>query len=151
MNSIPVDIPVVIVGDDPGPLGRSVVVTREDPVFGGPVAALAAGVAKASTPIVALLAVDMPHGYEVATRLIPCLDERQVAVPIDSQGQWQQLISAYQADALRNALGRLVSIDGASVRSLLDHLDIALVVIDDELLIDIDTPDDLVSAEANIP
>lgn len=147
--AIPDGVPVIVVGDDPGTLPAGVRVVREEPSFGGPVAALAAGLAHAETPQVVMLAVDMPFGPALADRLIAALDGHEAAVPVDRAGHWQQLVSAYRADALRRALDALPTVDGASMRAMLGHLDLALVPIeDDRLLTDIDTPDDLARAEA---
>lgn len=148
VSQVPVGIPVVVVGDDPGTLPAHVRVVREEPAFGGPVAALAAGLAHARTEQVVMLAVDMPHGPAIADRLLAALADHEAAVPVDSDGHWQQLVSAYRADALRRALGELPSADGASMRAMLERLDVALIAIeDDRLLTDIDTPEDLARAE----
>ena len=146
--SIPSGIRVIVVGDDPGNL-PGVTFVREEPAFGGPVAALAAGIALTDTPAVLMIAVDMPFGARLASALLAVLDANEAAVPVDTDGHWQQLVSAYRCDALRRALARLPSVDGASMRELLGHLDVALVDIDDDgLLIDIDTPEDLARVRA---
>lgn len=147
--SVPSGIRVIVVGDDPGNLPTDVTCVREEPAFGGPVAALAAGIALTETPSALMLAVDMPHGAQLASTLLAGLDRNEAAVPVDTHGHWQQLVSAYRCDALRRALARLPSVDGASMRALLGHLDVAVVPIDDdELLIDIDTPEDLARMRA---
>lgn len=146
--SIPSGIRVIVVGDDPGNL-PGVTFVREEPAFGGPVAALAAGIALTDTPAVLMIAVDMPFAARLASALLAVLDANEAAVPVDTDGHWQQLVSAYRCDALRRALARLPSVDGASMRELLGHLDVALVDIDDDgLLIDIDTPEDLARVRA---
>ena len=149
LDRIPRGIPVIVVGDDPGSLPTGIRVVREEPAFGGPVAALAAGLAQAGTGDVVMLAVDMPFGPTIATPLLAALDDgHEAAVPVDSEGHWQQLVSAYRADALRRALTALPAVDGASMRAMLEHLDVALVPIDDDrLLTDIDTSEDLARAE----
>ena len=148
VTSIPSGIRVIVVGDDPGNL-PGVTCVREEPAFGGPVAALAAGIALTDTPAVLMIAVDMPFGARLASALLAVLDASDAAVPVDTDGHWQQLVSAYRCDALRRALARLPSVDGASMRELLGHLDVALVDIDDDgLLIDIDTPEDLARVRA---
>lgn len=84
---------VVVVGP-----GHDVV---EDPPGGGPVAAVAAGLARVTAPVVAVLAADLPFvTAEVVARLVASAP----AAAVDDDGRLQPLLAAYETAALRKAL-----------------------------------------------
>ncbi len=71
---------------------RPVTFTRESPVRGGPLAALAAGVAAlhGATPLVLVLAVDMPHvTAETVRRLVSAVGDEDGAWLVDGRGRRQ--------------------------------------------------------------
>ena len=68
LTALPADVPVVVVGPDPQ-VRRPITVTREDPPGGGPAAGIAAGLAAVSTPLVAVLAGDMPFAVPALLRM----------------------------------------------------------------------------------
>jgi molybdopterin-guanine dinucleotide biosynthesis protein A len=115
----------VVVGPPELPVPAEVVLTREDPPGGGPVAAAAAGLAALAPGLpaqVALLAADLPlldaHAVAVlraalADRL-PDEAPREVAVFVDAEGRRQSLCGVWRADALSAALDRLAARRGAS-------------------------------------
>ncbi len=110
--------PVVVVGGTDVPSGALSVV--EQPRYGGPVAALAAGLAVVSTEIVVVLAADLPF---VTPEAVHALREAVIAdgaVAVDDTGRWQSLLAAYRTCALRAALPEIV--DGARLRDVLDRL-----------------------------
>lgn len=135
-------------------------VVREVPPFGGPVAALAAGLA-AARPVgqhggdVLVLACDMPDAEAAVARLVAA----RVAAPdpdgvclVDASGRTQWLAAVYARDALRRAFDALTERDGdhetvhgAAMRRLAASLDLA-VVADDGTTHDIDTWHDLAEA-----
>lgn len=133
---------IVVVGDavawasgDRTPGGADVIVTREDPPFGGPVAALAAGLdvlshAAREADAVLVLAVDMPH---VAT-LVPLLldatrdalleaEGAEAVLASDADGIAQPLAAVYRAGPVRRALESLASEHGKTVGSTRPPLD----------------------------
>jgi len=102
--------PCILVGP-PGPVPPGVRVTREDPPGGGPVAAAAAGLAllDASTPVVALLAADLPLLTRAAVGgLLDRLDaDHDGACYVDAGGWRQILCGVWRFAPLRAALDRL--------------------------------------------
>ncbi|MER7418635.1 NTP transferase domain-containing protein [Micromonospora peucetia] len=108
--------PRILVGP-PGPVPAGVRVTREDPPGGGPVAAAAAGLAlvDAGTPVVALLAADLPLLTRVAVGgLLDRLDaDHDGACYVDDDGRRQMLCGVWWAAPLRAALGRLADGSGS--------------------------------------
>ncbi|MCK0116209.1 NTP transferase domain-containing protein [Isoptericola sp. S6320L] len=121
--------------DAVGQAGRSLVVTREDPPFGGPVAGLDAGLRAldrpGAPPWVLLLAVDVPG----AGAAVPALRSAVAGAP-DADGahlvradraQW--LVGLYRRTALTGAL-RAIDPHGAPVRRLVARL--RLVTVPDE-------------------
>ncbi|MEV0722179.1 NTP transferase domain-containing protein [Micromonospora purpureochromogenes] len=121
-----------------------VLVTRERPPGGGPVAATAAGLAllPPDTTTVALLAADLPLlTREAVGVLLRALHPEPDGAPprghvddgpdgvcfLDDRSRRQPLCGVWQAAALRDALARLVgrrggTPDGASMRELLAEL-----------------------------
>lgn len=131
------DADVRIVVGPPGPVPAGVRVAREDPPGGGPVAAVAAGLAllPSSVTVVAVLAGDLPL---LTGRAIGALRHRLAdADPpadgvcfVDDEGRRQSLCGVWRVSALRAALGRLAaarggSVAGASLRTLLAEVTVA--------------------------
>ncbi|MGY1916099.1 molybdenum cofactor guanylyltransferase [Blastococcus sp. SYSU DS0973] len=84
---------------------RDVVLTREDPPGGGPVAALRAGLVAVDADVVAVLAADLPfvtHGLvgELRRRL-----HRDGVLVVDDAGRDQLLLGVWRTAALRGAVG----------------------------------------------
>ena len=69
LSSIPEGVPVVVAGPE-RPTLRPVTFRLEWPLHGGPVAGIASGLEAVSTPVTALLAVDMPWAGELLEHLI---------------------------------------------------------------------------------
>jgi len=78
LDSLPGGWDVICVGHERPTTRAGVRWTREDPAGGGPVAALAAGLALVSAPTVVLLGGDMPFGGAAAARLAEDLVEGSV-------------------------------------------------------------------------
>nr|WP_281386602.1 NTP transferase domain-containing protein [Jiangella mangrovi] len=123
--------------------------TREDPPGGGPLAALAAGLAAldaldAGPDAVVVLAADLPKvSSALVGRLLAGLGEKADAVAVvDPQGWVQPLVAAYRAAPLRAALDAVGDPRDRPVRSLLGHLRVATIA-DADGAADIDTPGDL--------
>jgi molybdopterin-guanine dinucleotide biosynthesis protein A len=175
LGRLPVAVPTVVVSPDEdapvprasrppraGAAGASVVTfTCEEPTGGGPVAGLAAGLQHVRSSLVLLLAVDMPLGVHAALLALDGLRrsrqgtataEVTAVMPVDADGHRQPLAAAYRAEALRSALAEIEAAEGtvrgASVRSLVARLEVVeLPDLPGELLLDVDTPEDLVAAD----
>lgn len=159
--------PVVVVGPRM-PVAGNVAWVREDPPFGGPVAAIAAGLAHletiapeptttepttaepAPTAEVYVLAADLPNADEAVAllRRHPISPAEDGVCLSDASGRMQWLTGRYRVDALR-AAARALPDEGrdASARALLGGL--TLTAVDaGGLAADIDTWDDLERARA---
>lgn len=115
---------LVLVGPERPELSRAVTV-REEPPGGGPVPALAAGLAEVRAPWAAVLAADLPflrtaHVDELRRRAAG----RCGAILVDDDGRPQWLAGVWRVADLRGALGEY---DGASLRGLLGPLGPVLV------------------------
>jgi molybdopterin-guanine dinucleotide biosynthesis protein A len=123
--------------------------TREDPPGGGPVAALAAGLAVLAdaSPVTVVLAGDLPF---IGAAIRPLLDAATSAgvdgaLVADSNGHDQPLAAAYRRDALDRQLAALGSPAGVALRDLIRPMRLVRVASDDAL--DCDTWDDVRRAE----
>lgn len=115
--------PVIVVG--PPALARDgVTVVREHPPFGGPVAALVAGLDALPEPApdeTWLLACDLPRADRiVATLRTEPLADADGVILSDADGREQWLAGRYSTKALRAAVAALPDPAGASVRRMLD-------------------------------
>jgi molybdopterin-guanine dinucleotide biosynthesis protein A len=145
VGSLPDHITVVVVGPQ-RPSCRPVTLCREDPPFGGPVAALHAALAVVETPYVLVIAGDMPFAGRVLPALIRAWNSHDAVVPVDSRGRRQHLCCLAQVESLRAAMERLPSPQGASMTSVLELLDVQAVLLNDandHVLADFDTPEEL--------
>lgn len=141
----PPELAVSLPGPAAGAPGPGLVLTQEDPPFGGPVAGVAAGlraVPASSAPWVLLLAVDVPHAAEAVGFL-----ERAVSrEPVDGaylvrDGRPQWLVGLYRRAALDLVLGE-IQVDGAAMRRLVGGLRCTEVPDPAGWSDDIDTPAD---------
>jgi molybdopterin-guanine dinucleotide biosynthesis protein A len=99
------DAATTIVVGPSQPTRRAVRWTREVPPGGGPVAALAAGVAVVTAPIVAVLAADLPFVTRGAVRqLVNGLGAAAGVVAVDDDSRDQPLLACYRTVALAAAL-----------------------------------------------
>src|SRR4051794_1865790 len=111
--------PRVVVGP-PQPVPPGVVVIREDPPGGGPVAALRAGLAGVPTDVVAVLAGDLPF---LTAGLIRSLRERLTGdgvLVVDDTGQDQLLLGMWRTAVLRAAVADVTG--PTSMRKVLSPL-----------------------------
>jgi molybdopterin-guanine dinucleotide biosynthesis protein A len=131
---------VVVVGPVE-PTDRPVRWTREQPPGGGPVAALAAGLAEIDAVEIAVLATDLA-GVTAGTidRLRNARTE-DGAVLCDATGRNQWLIGVWRTERLRGALPAVPA--GVSLFSVLSSLDVVDVPELPGESVDIDTPADL--------
>ncbi|MCF8571762.1 NTP transferase domain-containing protein [Gordonia sp. HY002] len=144
--------PIIAVG--PASIQRpGVHVVREDPPFGGPVAAIAAALdALGDVNETWLLACDLPRAERIVARLTAEeIGPDDGVVLVDRSGHVQWLAGRYRTSALRRAVAALPAPAGASMRRLLDELRLRTVDDPDDAGIDIDTPEDLVAFETPDP
>lgn len=138
LSFIPKQVKIVIVGKD----------VFEEPPLGGPVAGIARGLQEIDTEFVAIAAVDMPYGSALFPKLFSSI-KSDAAMPIDKNGFKQPLCGIYRRDALLSAIEKLGNPHGQSMRALCELLAIDEVQVDARALIDIDTPQDLISAHSS--
>lgn len=125
--------PRIVVGP-PAVLPAGVLLTREEPPGGGPVAATAAGLQLIGpdAATVALLAADLPFITAAAVdALRTALNESTMhgACYLDTDGRGQMLCGVWRLAALRAAVDRVSAarrgvLTGVAMRTLLDGLDV---------------------------
>ncbi len=137
---------VIVVGPS-RPTVREVLWTREEPVGGGPAAALAAGLALIAAPVVVALAADLPFVTAATVDRLRQAAEPAGAVLVDPGGAPQWLLGAWPTDVLRAALEGDQA--GRSLRAALSPVGSALVSphSDQPEWFDCDEPADLRAAK----
>lgn len=119
--------PAVVVGPA-RPTLRPVRWIREEPAGGGPLAALAAGLAHVGDGPVLVLAADLPFlTTEALTVLVRAGAGHDGAVAVDAAGHQQDLLSCWSAARLRAALPD--QLDGGRLRAVTGALDGVRVVL----------------------
>jgi molybdenum cofactor guanylyltransferase len=143
LDQLPIDVPVIVVGPDPGNLPASVHIIREEPIGAGPAAAVAAALNGVGTEVLGLLATDMPFAVPVLADLLTYLHPDVDAVlAVDTSGRQQYLCAVYRVDALRTVMQGPMS--NMAMRDIVAGLRVHVVHVEGEdALLDIDTPDDL--------
>jgi len=151
LRDLPSDWPVVGVGRR-RPLDRPVRWTLEEPPGGGPVPAIAAGLAQVATPVVVVLAGDMPFAAPWAVRLA---DAAAAAASLadavaarDGDGRLNPLLCAYRTAPLRTVMP--LDPTNQPARQLLLALDHSTVRVPEEDAVDIDTPEALAAARRRV-
>lgn len=148
VGSLPEGWPVVVVG----PLrecGRLVTWTREEPPGGGPLAGVAAGVLRVHTPVVAVVAGDMPYAGPALVRLVAALrtapSQVEAAVATDDDGVANPLLAVYRTASVRRALPIPATNRPAKMLLAVPHIEVA---VSGPASRDVDTPADLHDLEA---
>lgn len=145
--TLPSEIDIIIVGPQLMSATREVTYTQENPLGGGPVAAIAAGLKLIDSEFVAIIATDMPFASAILAVLTENFPETDDAViPLDSVGIPQPLCALYRSDALVRALTELGSTQGQSMRNLVQNLSVKELRLEPavrRILLDVDTPSDL--------
>lgn len=118
---------------------------REDPPYSGPVAALAAGLARVTAPVVVVLAADLPF---VTVTAVEALVGQASAVAVDDDGRPQYLLAAYRTEELGDALPEQVT--GHALRHVVERIGPRQVRLAGRPppWWDCDTPDDLEQARS---
>lgn len=147
---VPDDVPVVLVGEPIEGLSSAVLVTREDPPGSGPLAGIGAGTAEVDTPLVGVIAADMPFALRVVGGAVARLSDAQDAVGavvrVDPDGFEQLLCAAYRTDALRAALAAVGPLAGRPVRAMRPGLSVMEWPVPADALADVDTEQELAAA-----
>jgi molybdopterin-guanine dinucleotide biosynthesis protein A len=153
---------VVVVGDGPVPAG--VLLTREEPAYGGPAAGVVAGVRAlraasgpedpsagmpVPAPVVLLLACDLPSAAAGVTLLMAAAEGDGELADVDGwslaepDGRLQWLFGLYRVSALERAAAGLGDPTDRSMGALLGGLRLRAVPAPASITTDIDTPEDL--------
>ena len=132
-----------------GEAGESVLppevrVVREEPPFGGPAAAVAAGLHELAddADAVLLLAGDQPFVAPALPLLLAALaaaEDHDGARAVDAGGRRQHLTCVIRRPALDRAIDAVGPLDGVSMRRLLEPLRMADVVVPPAATMDVDT------------
>lgn len=135
---------IVLVG--PGPAPDGVALAREDPPFGGPVAAVAAGFEAIPDHAAwtVLLACDLPAAEAGVARLLavePAPEEDGVCL-VDDGGRLQWLFGCYRTEALTRRLADRGEPPLTAMYRLLEPLRLLGLSADSAITDDIDTPAD---------
>jgi molybdopterin-guanine dinucleotide biosynthesis protein A len=143
---------IVVVGDGVSGLPPTVRVVRETPAFGGPAAALGAGVRELGLDgrqqeLVLVLACDMPSVGRAVGDLLAAASsdpDHDGVVAIDPTGHAQYLAAVYRLTALRSAVNRSrdVGIEGMSMRVLLAGLQLTELAVARGVTDDVDDWED---------
>ncbi|TRZ84495.1 MAG: molybdenum cofactor guanylyltransferase [Streptomycetaceae bacterium] len=153
ISSIPAGVPIVIVGPARDEFATTIRVVQEDSPGGGPVAGIAAGLPLIETEYVSILATDMPYSAALVPLLMLDLsDEVDGAIVIDQEGFQQPFSGVYRTSALKRVLEEIAPASGQSMRKLLNQLHVKHVKLsadETHLLVDIDTPEDLIKASVD--
>jgi molybdopterin-guanine dinucleotide biosynthesis protein A len=135
---------IVLVG--PGPAPEGVLLTREDPPFGGPVEAVAAGFAALPDHAAwtVLLACDLPGAEAGVARLLSA-DPEPVCDGIclvDGDGRLQWLLGCYRTEALAQRFSNRGDPPLTAMYRLLQPLRLLGLESDATITDDVDTPAD---------
>ena len=107
LASLPQSWTVIVVGA-PRPTTRRVEWAREDPAGGGPLAGVAAGVARVRTEVVAVAAGDMPYAGPALAELVAALRSQPpdvaAVVATDDGGVANPLLAAYRTASVAEAI-----------------------------------------------
>ena len=136
---------VVVVGP-PRPTAVPVQWTRESPVGGGPVPALAAGLSFGSSDFVVVLAADLPFLDPAAVRELLAAVESDAAVYTDADGKDQLLAAAFRRAPLTSAIAAIAELSGTRLAAVFEPLTVARVQDTRGVTADCDTWDAIAEA-----
>ena len=123
--------------------------TREQPIGGGPVAAISAAIPLVEHEFVGILSVDAPFAVSPLLEMYRVVEQDSIdeALVATDGNHESYLVSVYRRDALIRALSQLGKAENASMKSLLSHIEYGSVQFPRHQLIDVNTPEDLKRAE----
>jgi molybdopterin-guanine dinucleotide biosynthesis protein A len=142
----------IVVGPSRHGLGEPIFV-REQPPGSGPVAAIAAAIDQVQQPIVAVLAADVPFIRGQLDQLRVALatsPDKDAAVLVDTDGRLNYLGSMWRTTSLHRRVAELGDGAGLPMRALYQSANTTNIPDFDAHGADIDTPDDLATAEQRI-
>jgi molybdopterin-guanine dinucleotide biosynthesis protein A len=151
VEQVPPEVPLVVAGPQVTLDRSGVTFVQEEPPGGGPVAGLDAALAAVFTPIVVVLATDLPFAGRLPAELARSLrgspQDTHAVLAAGPDGRPQQLCAAYRADALRDAVVANGPAAGAAMHRVVERLrtsTIGALAVDDgaDATWDIDTPED---------
>lgn len=151
LASLPAHWPVICVGDQrrtARPVTRWV---REQPPGGGPVAAIAAALPVIGSPVLVLLAGDMPYAGGVAPLLVAELQRHpdvDAVAATDDTGRLQPLLAAVRTPALRSAVPHRPA--GVPLMRAFGLLRARPLRVGESAVLDVDTPGDLERARRRV-
>jgi molybdopterin-guanine dinucleotide biosynthesis protein A len=157
LAGVPAELPVVIAGPILGDVAGRVVFVREDPRGSGPLAAIGAGLAAVRTPLVGVIAADMPFALPILAEALTRLADAgsvgagggvDAIVPVDPTGRRQLLCAAYRTEALRAVLAALGPLVDLPVRALQPGLAVMEWPVSAAALADVDTREQLGAARS---
>ncbi|MEO5919923.1 MAG: NTP transferase domain-containing protein [Pseudolysinimonas sp.] len=121
--------------------------TEEKPRWGGPAAALGAGVRDlrhSRAELTVVIAADMPRVAGAVALLLDAIDDdHDGVIAVDSTGRRQHLLGVYRTSALRQAVAVAGSAN-AAMREVTGAMLLRELAIPDELCADVDTPIDAI-------
>ncbi len=149
LAGLPAGWPVVCVGPERS-TERAVTWTVEEPPGGGPVPAIAAGLAHVTTPVVVVLAGDMPFAGPWAVRLADAVAASlaEAMAARDGDDRLNPLLCAYRTSALRAAIP--LDPAGRPARQLLLSLEHGMLRVPTADAVDVDTPEALAAARRRV-
>ena len=136
---------MVVVGP-PRPTAIPVLWTRESPPGGGPVPALAAGLASGSSEFVVVLAADLPFLDPPAIGTLLAAVTTDAAVYTDTAGKDQLLAAAFRRTALTAALDAIAEPSGSRLAAVFGDLSVTRVPDTRGVTADCDTWDAIAEA-----
>lgn len=149
---------ICVVGGDSLPLPARAIRVRESPPWGGPAAAIAAGIAalgEGTSPFTVVTAGDLPRVGDALPVLLAASadlpDDIDGILAVDESGRRQPLLAVYRTAALRRAVAAAPSPENLPVRRLLETLTLRDVLLADGWCADIDTPEDAAGLGIVIP
>jgi molybdopterin-guanine dinucleotide biosynthesis protein A len=154
--------PRIVVGPPQPGLPPDVVVVREEPPGGGPVAAIDAGIAEVETDVVVVLACDLPLvTSHIVDALVDALQNAPAArTPAgggvdgvllrDEEMRRQPLVAAYRSASLRRAVAGLPTPEGAAMRELLNELELRELPASGPVALDCDTWESVAACRSEV-
>jgi len=145
ISGLPEDCDIVVVGPE-RPVSRAVTWCRESPAGGGPLSAVATALGFLGTDLVAIVACDTPLLGPVVSSLV---DAAEQSVGLGGAGAGVRT-SAGTEPPIPNCVSRTAllaalpeSVDNAALWPVMNSLALQRLIVDEERLQDIDTPEDL--------